>query len=150
MKRVAAHVVVAVPAELCVRAVQASIDDPRLLEAYRRLRSGKEYSGWVTVLEPGRRLEITFAALDPASGRRTHAFGWRVTYYFTPVEDGRTRVEVGIEYSTVAAVAAAGTLRAQAENNIAQRLAALHALEFGLREAATSENVQARVLPPAR
>jgi hypothetical protein len=147
MKRVAAHIVVAVPAELCVRAVQASIDDPRLLDAYGRLRSGKEYSGWVTVLEPGRRLEITFAALDPATGRRAHALGWRVTYYFTPVEDGRTRVEVGIEYSTLAAVAAGGTLRAQAENHIQHRLAALHALEFGLREAGAPQGAAAGALP---
>jgi hypothetical protein len=86
----------------------------------------------VTASVPGRRLEIAFAALEPTSGTRTHALGWRVTYDFTPLDDGRTRVEVGVEYGALAAIGAMGTLRAQAENDIAHRLAALHALELGL------------------
>lgn len=134
-RRVAAHVVVAVPADLCAHAVRAALGDGRLREAVSTLRRGKEYSGWVIGRAadrgPDRRLEIAFAALDPSSGRRTHRLGWRVTYDFTPAGDGRTRVEVGIEYTLLAAIAAAGTLRAQAENDVAHRLAAMHALELG-------------------
>jgi hypothetical protein len=136
MPRIAAHVAVAVPAELCQQAVQDALADARLRDAYRQLRSGKEYSGWVTAVKPGRWLEITVAALEPASGRRTHALGWRVTYDFAPLDDGRTRVEVAVEYGRVAAIAGAGLLRTQAETEIAHRLAALHALETGLRHAA--------------
>ena len=136
MRRIAAHVVVAVPAELCAHAVHASLGDERLREAYRALRPGKEYSGWVTGGTPGRRVEIAFAALDPRTGGRAHRLGWRVTYDFAPTADGRTRVEVGVEYSLLAALGAAGTLRAQAEGDVAHRLAAMHALELGLRGAA--------------
>jgi hypothetical protein len=133
MTRVAAHIVVAVPPELCQRAVQAALDDARLRDAYRELRPGKEYGGWVTAVKPGRWLEIAFAALEPGSGRRSHALGWRVTYDFVPVDEHRTRAEVAVEYRMLAAIGAAGTLRAQAENEVAHRLGALHALEVGLR-----------------
>ena len=131
-KRVAAHIDVAISAELCIRAIQAALGDARLREAYRALRPGKEYTGWVTALVPGRHVELTFAALEPSTRRRTHALGWRVTYDFAPTDGGRTRVEVGIEYGLLASLAAAGTLRAQAENDIAHRLAGLHALEVGV------------------
>jgi hypothetical protein len=40
-------------------------------------------------------------------------------------------VTVGVEYGVLAALGAGGTLRAQAENEVAHRIAALHALEFG-------------------
>ena len=105
--------------------------DERLAAAYRELREGKEYSGWVTSATTGRRLEIAFAALEPGTGKRTHRTGWSVTYEFTPLPDGRTRVGVAIEYGFMAAAAAAGTMRAQAENDIAHRLAAMYALEVG-------------------
>ena len=136
MTRVAAHLVVAVPAAVCQQAVQAALSDPRLRDAARQLRPGKEYSGYVTAVTPGRWLEIAFAALDLATGRRTHALGWRVTYDFMPLDDGRTRVEVGVVYELLAAIGAGGTLRAQAENDIAHRLAAMYALEVGLRHGA--------------
>jgi hypothetical protein len=132
MKRIAAELTVAVPAELCSHSVQAALGDARLLDAIRALRDGKEYAGWVTSAEPGRRVEIAFAALDPGSGRRTHALGWRVVYDLAPADGGRTRVRVTVQYGRLAAVAAGGTLRAQAENDIAHRLFALHALELGL------------------
>lgn len=131
MARVAAHVDLAVPADLIQQAVQGSLGDERLGAAYRMLRPGKEYSGWVTSVVPGRRLEIAFAALEPGSGKRKHRMGWRVIYEFTSLSDGRTRAETSIEYGAIAALGAAGTLRAQAENDIAQRLAALYALETG-------------------
>ena len=86
----------------------------------------------MTVLVPDRRVEISFAALEPGSGRRSHTLGWRVTYDFLPLDDGRTRVEVGVEYELLAAIGAAGTMRAQAENDVAHRLAAMYALEVGL------------------
>ena len=132
MTRVAARIDIAVPPALCIRAIQGTVGDARLLDAARALRPGKEYSGWVTVLVPDRRVEISFAALEPGSGRRSHALGWRVTYDFLPIDDGRTRVEVGIEYQLLAAIGAAGTLRAQAENDVVHRLAAMYALEVGL------------------
>lgn len=136
MTRVAAQIVVAVPADLCLQAVQAAMEDPRLKDAYRRLRPGKEYAGWVTRVEPGRRLEVVYAALDPLTDRRSHALGWRVLYDLAPEPDGRTRVEVAIEYGWLAALGGMGLVKAQAENEIAQRLAYLQALEFGLRQAA--------------
>ena len=137
MTRIAAQLVVAAPADLCQRSVQDALADERLRDANRALRSGREYSGWVTAVTPGRWLEIAFAALEPSSGRRTHRLGWRVTYEFASLDDGTTRVEVGVEYGVLAALGAAGTMRAQAENEISHRLAALHALEVGLRGAAS-------------
>jgi hypothetical protein len=132
MTRVAAQIVVAVPAELCLSAVQASLDDPRLRDAYRQLRPGKEYSGWVTRMEPGVRMEIAVAALDPLTNKRMHALGWRVRYELAPEPDGRTRVEVAVEYGWLAAFGGMGLMRAQAENEVARRLALVHALEIGL------------------
>jgi hypothetical protein len=137
---VAAHLAVAVPAALCHEAVRAALADERLREAYRRLRPGKEYGGWVTASTPGRWLEISHAALDPSTNTRSHRLGWRVTYDFVALDDGGTRVEVAVEYGWLAAVAAGGTLRAQAENEIAHRLAALHALEAGLLVAAAARD----------
>lgn len=137
MTRVAAQIVVAVPAELCLHAVQAAMEDPRLKDAYRRLRPGKEYAGWVTRVEPGRRLEIVYAALDPLTDRRSHALGWRVLYDVAPEPDGRTRVEVAIEYGWLTALGGMGLVKAQAQNEVAQRLAFLHALELGRRNVAT-------------
>lgn len=152
MTRVAAQIVVAVPAELCLQAVQASMEDPRLKDAYRRLRPGKEYAGWVTRVEPGRRLEVAYAALDPLTDRRSHALGWRVLYEAVPESDGRTRVEVAIEYGWLTALGGMGLIKAQAENEVAQRLAFLHALESGLRQgapdaAAAADAVTAPALP---
>lgn len=132
MTRIAAQIVVAVPADLCLRAVQASLDDPRLRDAYRQLRPGKEYAGWVTRVEPGVRMEIAVAALDPLTNTRAHPLGWRVRYELAPEPDGRTRVEVAVEYGWLAALGGMGMLRAQAENEVARRLALLHALELGL------------------
>ena len=132
MTRVAAHLDIAVPPALCIRAIQGTLGEARLLDAARALRPGKEYSGWVTVLVPDRRVEISFAALEPGSGKRSHALGWRVTYDLVPMDDGRTRVEVGVEYELLAAIGAGGTMRAQAENDVVHRLAALYALEVGL------------------
>jgi hypothetical protein len=144
--RIAARLSVAVPPELCQRAVQAALADERLGAAVRGLRAGREYSGWVTAVTPGRRLEIDFAALEPATGRRTHSLGWRVTYDFEPQDDGGTRVEVGVEYGALAALGAGGTLKAQAENEVAHRLTALHALELGLRGGGGGDPA---ALPPA-
>jgi hypothetical protein len=132
MTRIASHVVVTVPAALCLQAVQAGLGDERMRAAAHRLRPGKEYSGFVTSVKADRWLEITYAALDPLTGRRLHAFGWRVTYDFLPLDDGRTRVEVAIEYGRLAALGALGLLRAQAENDIAHRLMAILTLELGL------------------
>ena len=132
MTRVAAHIEVAVPPALCIHAIQGTLGEARLLDAARALRPGKEYSGWVTVLVPDRRVEISFAALEPGSGKRSHTLGWRVTYDLLPLDDGRTRVEIGVEYQLLAAIGAGGTLRAQAENDVTHRLAAMYALEIGL------------------
>jgi hypothetical protein len=101
----------------------------------------------VTSVKPGRWLEITFAALDPLSGRRFHALGWRVTYDFLPLDAGRTRVEVAVQYGLLAALGAMGLLRAQAENEVAHRLVAMHALEFGLHRGA-APGLRAAPPPP--
>jgi hypothetical protein len=137
MKRIAAVVTVAVPASLCFRACQDAYADDRWREAYRTLRPGREYSGRVTASEPDRRLEITVAGLDPATGAQMSAFGYRVTYDFTPEDQARTHVEVGVEYELLAAVGAMGTLEGQAGNEILHRLAGLLALEAGVRAGAT-------------
>jgi hypothetical protein len=156
MTRIAAHVDVAVPAELCLAAVQQSLVDDRWRAAYRALRPGREYSGWVKVLVPGRRLELTVAALDPVSGKRSHALGYRVTYDFTPTAEGRTRVEVGVEYGFLAALGGLGLLKPQAQNELLFRLMAMLALETGLRASdaagatdAASGPAAAALPPPA-
>ncbi|MGZ8378652.1 MAG: hypothetical protein ACXW0Z_15600, partial [Gemmatirosa sp.] len=145
--RVAAQIVVAVPADLCLNAVQASLDDPRLRDAYRQLRPGKEYAGWVTRIEPGVRMEIAVAALDPLTNKRAHALGWRVRYELTPEPDGRTRVEVAVEYGPLAALGGMGLMRAQAENEVARRLALVHALEIGLQHRAAVDPSRAVTAP---
>jgi hypothetical protein len=43
-----------------------------------------------------------------------------------------TRVEVAVEYGMLTAIAGAGTIGPQAENEIQHRLAGLRMLEFGL------------------
>lgn len=131
MKRIAAHIDIAVSPQLVVRAIQATLTSDRLLDAYRGLRKGKEHSGFVTELVPSRRVVIAFAGLDPATNTRSHRFGWEVIYELDAAPDGRTRVTVAIEYSTLTAIAAAGLAKAQAENDIAHRLAALAMLEMG-------------------
>jgi hypothetical protein len=149
MPRVAAQIVVSVPADLCLQAVQASLDDPRLRDAYHQLRPGKEYTGWVTRIEPGVRMEIAVAALDLLTNKRMHALGWRVRYELAPEPDGRTRVEIAVEYGTFAALGGMGLMRAQAENEVARRLALVHALEIGLHHGAAdpSHAVTAPALP---
>jgi hypothetical protein len=137
MPRVAASVVIDVPPALCVQSVQDALADERLAAAYRALRPGRgEYSGWVTSLVPERRVEIAFAALDPATKRRSERSGWRVIYEFLPTDDGRTLAEVSIEYGVLAALGGAGTMRAQAEGHILLRLSALVTLELGARAGA--------------
>ena len=131
MHRVSDHIVVAVPAEACQRAVQEAFADERLRAANQRLRGGRAYSGWVTEVKPGRSLRIVYAAYDPLIRERIHALGWQVTYDFLSLADGTTRVEVGIEYGWLAAAAALGLLRAQAVNDISHRLSAMYALEVG-------------------
>lgn len=136
MARIAARLDLALTADQCIAAVQRSMEDPRVRDAFRSLRPGKEYAGWVTRVEPGRRMEIAFAALDPLTGRRIHRLGWRVHYEFAPAGDGHTRVEVAVEYGWLAALGGAGLMRAQAENEVARRLSALHMLELGTQLAA--------------
>ena len=150
MFRIAAHVHVAVPPDRCIRFVQESLVDARWQEAYRTLRPGRAYSGWVTAVEPGRRIALTVAALEPVTGKRLHALGYRVVHTFTPEPDGRTRAEVAIEYSFVAAVAGMGMLGPQAENEVLHRLSALLALEAGAAAAsadATAELAAAAATP---
>ena len=138
MRRVAASIEIDVPPALCVHSVQQSLADDRIAGAYRALRPGRgEYSGWVTSLVPERRVEIAYAALDPATKKRSHRAGWRVIYEFAPTESGRTLAEVSIEYGMLAALGAAGTLRAQAEGQILLRLTALLSLELGRHASST-------------
>ena len=132
MTRIAASIEVAVPAALCIHAIQESMTDDRLLAAYRSLRKGKEYSGFVTMLVPDRRMVIEFASLEPMTNRRRHSTGWKVIYDFTPGSDGRTRVEIAIEYGRLTALATGGLAGPQAENDIVHRLSAMRMLEAGV------------------
>ena len=136
MTRVAAQMELALTAEQCLAAIQHAMEEPRLEAAYRGLRPGKEYAGWVTHVEPGRRLEIVYGGLDPLTNKRNHRFGWRVRYDFAAAGPGRTRVEVAVEYGWLTALGGAGTTRAQAENDVARRLAELLMLERGMQAAA--------------
>lgn len=132
MTRVSASLEVAVPPSLCIAAIQQTLADDRLLAAAHALRPGKQYNGFVETLVPDRRVVIAFAALEPGTGKRIHAFGWKVTYDFEPSADGRTRVTVSIEYPLLAALGGVGTMRPQAENDIMHRLSAIVALETGV------------------
>ncbi len=131
MKHIAAAVSVAVPPDLCHRAAEASYADARWQQAYAALRPGHTYSARVTASEPARRLELTIAALEPLTGARIDALGYRVVYTFAPEGASRTRAEVAIEYDVVAAVGGMGMLQPQAENEVLHRLAGLLALEAG-------------------
>ena len=133
MKRLSAHAHVAVPAELCFRAVQESVIDARWREAYHHLRPGREYSGWVTVADAPRRLEIAVAAIEPTTGKRMHSLGYTVTYDFTTDGPDRTHVEIGVEYTLVAALGAMGMFETQAANEVLQRLWGVLLLEAGFR-----------------
>ena len=132
MARIAARIDVAVTPALCIHAIQESMTDERLLSAYKALRPGKQYSGFVTMLVPDRRMVIEFAGLEPATNKRSHRVGWRVSYEFSPAPDGMTRVEVAIEYGMMTALATGGLAGPQAENEIVGRLAALRMLEAGV------------------
>lgn len=130
MKRIAASVTVALPADLCYRVAEQSYADERWKAAYASLRPGKSYSGRVTARNPGRRLVIEVGTIDALSGTQAPTSGYRVAYNFTP--DGqRTRVEIEVEYELLLAVAGLGTMEAQATNEVLHRLAAMVALEAG-------------------
>ena len=131
MKRLAVHATIAVPIDVCYRAVQESLVDPRWREAYAALRPGREYSGWVSDARPPEHLTIGIAALDPVTGKRMHAMGYRTTYDFATTADGRTRVEIGVEYELLAAVGGMGMLQPQAENEVLHRLSTMLALVLG-------------------
>ena len=135
MKQIVA-LTVAVPIDVCFRAAQACYEDSRFSDAYSALRPGHQYSGRVTVTEPGRSFEVSLAAVDPLTGARIRSLGYRVTYAFTAVGAARTKVEIGVRYSLLAAVAGVGMLRHQAQNEILHRLAGILALEIGSRNGA--------------
>ena len=130
MKRIAASVAVALPAELCYRVAEQSYADERWRSAYATLRPGRSYSGRVAERDPGRRLVVEVGSIDGPSGTQMPTFGYRVTYRFSP-EGQRTRVEVAVEYEMLLAVAGLGTMEGQASNEILHRLAAMVALESG-------------------
>jgi uncharacterized protein YndB with AHSA1/START domain len=138
MKHIAASVTVAVPAELCFKAAADSYADPRWQHAYAALRPGRTYSARLGESQRGRRLEYTVGATDAFTGAQLPSFGYRITYTFTPEGEASTRAEVSIEYDTLAAVGAMGTLQGQAENEVLHRLAGLLALETGSRAGAPS------------
>lgn len=145
MTRLSATIDITVPPAICIAAVQETMTDQRLLDAYRVLRAGKQYAGFVTMLVPGRRMVIEYAALEPTTNRRSHATGWKVTYEFPPTSEGAlTRVEVAVEYGLLTAIAGAGMIRAQAENEIQHRLAALRMLEFGFGTPDTAREADVR------
>ncbi|MEJ7809293.1 MAG: SRPBCC family protein [Gemmatimonadaceae bacterium] len=131
MKRISASMTVAVPAELCFAVCRDSHTDERWRDAYRALRPGREYSGRVVASDAGQRLVITVAALDSTTGAQVPALGYHITYDFAAAGEGRTRVEISIEYEMLAAMAGMGTFQGQAENEILHRAAALVALEAG-------------------
>ena len=132
MRRIATAVTLSVPADVCCRAVLALFEDERWHQAYTALRPGRRYSGRTTVMDPGRRLEVSLAAIEPLTGVRLRTLGYRVTYTFTAVDPGHTTVEVGVEYTLLAAVGGMGMLKPQAEHEVLHRLAAILALESGM------------------
>jgi hypothetical protein len=130
MKRIAASVTVALPADLCYRVAEQSYADERWRAAYASLRPGRSYSGHVTTRDPGRRLVIEIGTIDGMTGTQVPAAGYRITYTFSP--DGqRTRVEIAVEYEMLLAVTALGMMEGQATNEVLHRLAAMVALEAG-------------------
>jgi len=130
MKRIAASVTVALPADLCFRVAEQSYADERWRAAYAALRPGRSYSGHVTARDPGRRLVIEVGSIDGMTGTQRTTSSYRITYTFSP-EGQRTRVEIAVEYEMLLAVAGLGTMEGQATNEILHRLAAIVALEAG-------------------
>ena len=129
--RQAASVTVSVPADVCFRAALAAYDDPRWHCAYEMLRPGRRYSGQVTVTEPGRRFEVSIAAVDPITKIRFRSLGYRIVYAFATGAADQTRVEIAAEYSLFAALAGLSTLGYQVGNDILHRLAGMLAFENG-------------------
>ena len=130
MKRIAAGITVALPADLCYRVAEQSYADERWKAAYASLRPGRSYSGHVTARDPGRRLVIEVGSVDGVTGAQMPTFGYRIAYNFFP-EGLRTRVEIEVEYEMLLAVAGLGTMEGQATNEVLHRLAAMVALEAG-------------------
>ena len=64
MRRIAASVAVALPAELRYRVAEQSYADERWRAARASLRPGKSYSGHVTERDPGRRLVVEVGSID--------------------------------------------------------------------------------------
>ena len=130
MKRIAASVTVALPADLCYRVAEQPYADERWRAAYASLRPGRTYSGHVTARDPGRRLVIEVGSIEGLTGTQYSTFGYRITYTFSP-EGQRTRVEVAVEYEMLLAMAGMGTMEGQATNEVLHRLAAMVTLEAG-------------------
>ena len=133
--RISASIEVSISAQLCIESIQATMTDQRLAESFRAIRKGKEYSGFVRMVVPGRRLIIDYPGLEPLMNKRYHSLGWRITYDFTPAQGDRLLVEVSVEYGKLAAIAGAGLVKSQAHNELVHRLMALRMVEFGVENA---------------
>lgn len=131
MTRLDASVTVQVPVDLCFHVIRDGYADPRWREAYQRFRPGREYSGIVVEEEANQRLVVSEAAVDALTGAHVRALGYQVAFAFQEEGPSTTRVEVAVEYGLVAALGAAGTMSAQAANEIMHRVSALLALETG-------------------
>jgi len=131
MSRHSASVTVRVPADICHATLRAVPQDARWHEAYSSLRPSRAYSGRIVADEPGRRLVLEESAIDPVTKARSAASGWTLEYAFEALPDGRTRVEVVIDYGVRAAVAGMGTMASQSETHILAHLREVLALEAG-------------------
>jgi hypothetical protein len=131
MPRASASVTVHVPISLCHGCVESLVREERYLSAYSRLRDGKHYSGRIVESEPPQRIVIEEQGHDPLTGNSSQ--GWTIEYRFAKVGAGVTEVDIGVEYGIGLALLGMGTMEAQAQNTILDRISALLALEHGTR-----------------
>jgi carbon monoxide dehydrogenase subunit G len=131
MPRASASVRVHVPISVCHGWVHGSVREERYLSAYSHVRGGKQYSGQVVESQPPQRVVIAERGYDPLSGHSSQ--GWAITYRFSEAGAGVTEVEVSVEYGMGLALLGLGTMGAQAQNEVLNRISALLALEHGTR-----------------
>ena len=131
MGRVNVNATIRIPADILFAFCRESMSDERWHDAYASLRPGRKHSARAIDLQQDRLVRFSIAAFDPMTGKQIRDLGYEVEYALTRVGPLETHVEISIEYTRFAAFCAAGLMKAQAQNDVLQRLASLIAIEAG-------------------